>query len=348
MHGGLRHISIPPMNHRGISEYKRRAPMFANATMVARARPPRVDRYLLGWTVAHRTLKRYHSSVRKFVDWCHSIDADAFDADSLDELLAEYFHWSCDNDGTKSNAASTLYGIRLIFPQFQFRLPVAAACLRGWSKRTLADTRPPLTWSVTVAIAYEMARLGQWRMGVGMLLSFDCLLRAGEMLAITHDDVVDDIEHDSRRDMDHKGMALRLAKTKTGGNRSVEVLELSVIQSLRIILSRTSPGERLFPFSYTTYRNYFVRARDNLGLDASFTTHSLRHGGATRYYHIHKWPIDDVIKRGRWANAKTATRYIQTFLGILISMRVPKAVATLGHALSLFIVRWLIDSPPRQ
>ena len=55
----------------------------------------------------------------------------------------------------------------------------------------------------------------------------------------------------------------------------------------------------------------------------SFTPHSLRHGGATRDYMLGV-PMADIVVRGRWAQSKTASRYIQQGRALLVKLDLPK------------------------
>ena len=177
---------------------------------------------------------------------------------------------------------------------------------------------PPLTWELAVAIAFQWARWGnRYRRAVGVLVSFDCLLRVGELVGLYREDVAD--AGDLRVGVEHKGMVLRLRKTKTGRNKEVRVLEPIVLELLRGLVRTTGPRQLLFPFSTATFRRDFHAVCDSLSLSPLFVPHSLRHGGATRYRHVFHWPMEDIKDRGRWASVQSAQRYIQSGLAMFSS-----------------------------
>jgi integrase len=114
----------------------------------------------------------------------------------------------------------------------------------------------------------------------------------------------------------------------------VEVLEPVVIEQLRALVRDAAPGACLFPFNTAGFRRRVHGACAALGLSAAYVPHSLRHGGATRYSHVKRWPVEDVMVRGRWASTKSARGYIQSLRAVQMAADVPAAVATMGAALA--------------
>jgi len=138
------------------------------------------------------------------------------------------------------------------------------------------------------------------------------MFRIGELTNLTREDVLD--SGDLRVSAEHKGLVLKLSKTKTGPNKSVEVLEPAVITIFRDYIGDipiSKPKQKLFTFTGAQYRYQFKKACKQLGLSGLYVPHSLRHGGATRYYRVMKMPIEDVMFRGRWQSNDSARRYIQ-------------------------------------
>jgi integrase len=210
-----------------------------------------------------------------------------------------------------------------------------------------------------VVIAVQMARAGYLRYGIGVLVAFDCLLRVSELCALMTTDIADD--GDTRVSTEHKGTLVRIRSSKTGKNQWVRIVDQSVIGLLRWLLaqhhatrhiishtkvvtnrlSHTTKGRikqshasmkkqqgaikewRLFPFETYQFRRVFKATCANLGISERYVPHSLRHGGATRYHHVHGWTIEDVLERGRWQSVKSARRYIQSGVAMLMSMDAP-------------------------
>jgi integrase len=167
-------------------------------------------------------------------------------------------------------------------------------------------------------------------------------------------DIADD--GDTRVSTEHRGTLVRIRSSKTGKNQWVKIVDQSVIDLLRWLLahrahhtqhhakvftnrwSHTTKGRvkqsqremkksineaRLFPFETYQFRRVFKATCVNLGISERYVPHSLRHGGATRYHHVHGWTIEDVLERGRWASVKSARRYIQSGVAMLMSMDAP-------------------------
>ena len=60
-----------------------------------------------------------------------------------------------------------------------------------------------------------------------------------------------------------------------------------------------------------------------VGLDGyAFTPHSLRHGGATHAMQHLGHGIADVMHRGRWRSASSATRYLQAGVAQLLQQSI--------------------------
>jgi len=225
----------------------------------------------------------------------------------------------------------------LLRPELRYLLPRASQASRGWNKLCPGTSYPPLTWDLTVAIAVQLARAGKAAIGIGALLAFDCLLRVSELIGLHREDVLD--SSDSRIGHEHAGTILILRRTKTGNNKSVTVLDPGVIALLRQLVARTPPGGKLFPFSSAVFRRALHSACASLGLSAQYVPHSLRHGGATRYFHVLHWPMEDVMARGRWASTKSARIYIQSGAALAGRMAVPEAIGRIAVALvPLFVM----------
>ena len=232
----------------------------------------------------------------------------------------------------------TLYGTLLWLPQLKASLPRSIQAVKGWHKRCPGRTYPPLTWELTAAIAVQMARAHHFALGVGTLLAFDCLLRVGELCAVTFDDIADD--GDARLGSEHKGMVIRLPSTKTGKNQFVTILEPAVQQLVRQLLMTSAKGAKLFKVTTGRYRTLLKATCASLGLSSEYVPHSLRHGGATRYRHVLNWSVESVMERGRWVSTMSARRYIQSGKALLMSMSAPPTIARLGATFTKDLVSY--------
>ena len=297
--------------------------------MAHRGSKPRRD--LIDASYAPSTLRKYHDAVSSFLSWASDFSEDPDDPDDFDDLLCEYFHFLYDSDLGKGKAHATLYGILMLLPRLEGHLRLATRCLRGWAKLQPAKAYPPLTWELTCLIAFRLLLSGSVRHAIGVLLSFNCLLRIGELCNLRREDVAD--AKDSRIGVAAVDMTLRLRSTKTGPNQWVIVSDPVVKLLLRKLVATTSADGHLFPFSTSSFRTHFKSACASLGLSPAYVPHSLRHGGATRL-HLLGVPLEDILIRGRWASSKSARRYIQSGRAMLMTMEVADSVQLLAQAVA--------------
>ena len=274
----------------------------------------------------------------QFLDWCADNQRDATTPDELDDLLTDYLHELYEDNGGvgKTTASHTIFGLVKYLPRCSGQLPTAMASLKGWLKLRPSTSYPPLTWELAVVLACHLTSRGHLREGVGVLLSFDCLLRVGELVGLRRCDVAD--SGDLRLGSEYRGTALRLRHTKTGPNQWVQVDNSAVRDLLRCaVRSAAKSTDFLFPFTAASYRTKFKAACSELGLSSLYVPHSLRHGGATRL-HLLGRSVEDILMRGRWQSTKSARRYIQAGRALLLNARVPQALVEVGSVLSRDVV----------
>ena len=121
----------------------------------------------------------------------------------------------------------------------------------------------------------------------------------------------------------------------------VEIIHPSVITLVGNIARSTKGNNKLFSFNPATFRRLLHATCADLGLSSLYVPHSLRHGGATRYRHVLKWSIEDIMERGRWAASTSARRYIQSGVAHLLSMTAPKSIATAGITMAKDVVKYI-------
>jgi integrase len=254
----------------------------------------------------------------------------------LDELFAEYLQHQhvC--------SASYTYAVQAVFAAVHYRMDLktqlgrARRCLKGWSRKQVTRSHPPLTWEVTVLLACSMLRGGFYGPAVAMLVGFDCYLRVSELCGLLRRHVVTDLGPR------HRGFThtpIILPRTKTGLNQSVPVWDHDVADVLLCWISSphvaASPDARVFDFTPALLRKLIHRGCLAHGLHGiPYTPHSLRHGGATFDY-MRSGDVTFVQFRGRWASMESARRYIQSTRAMLSYHQVPHAASDLGRELSL-------------
>jgi hypothetical protein len=280
------------------------------------------------------TRRKYASAVAKFLSWCSETGAaDPRTMDALDRLMFQYICFLFDTRPGLGHALASdlLWGATMFVPALYHRLPLCHRAVRSWQKIKPSKSHPPLTWDLTVCVAVAMALKGRWAYGVAALLGFHCLLRNGELMGLTVDDVA--FADDRRMGSVNARTFIRLSKAKTGANQGVDVLDPDIVKILRWLTAGRPPTQRLFPGPRAmaaredAFRNAVHDACHSLGLSDGYVPHSLRHGGATELaLREPPWRLEDICLRGRWRSQESAKTYIQTGKALLLHLTAPSAV----------------------
>ena len=292
--------------------------------------------FLFESAFAPATLVKYRSSVTDFLNWMDSNNEDPTSTTDMDNALVRYFHdMYIERDGKNRSAAEACKsGVEMYFPSMKGKLHGAKLALRGWRRNRPPSPHPPLTWDLAVLIACTIAsRTGNSPLAISVLVAFDAYLRVGELTNLRKEDVTDSKDPRLGPSASFKGMALRLAKTKTGPNQWCEIRNPTVCTLLRDLVRNTLPGNLVFPFSSSTFRTHFKSACALRGLARDYVPHSLRHGGATRDF-LAGVPLEEVLRRGRWASTKSARHYIQSGRSLLLTLETPSQARADARLLS--------------
>ncbi len=253
-------------------------------------------------------------------------------AEHIDTLLAAFINHLYLTRAPQAYGAHVMGGLLHHLPHLRDKLYESRLLMRGWKRRTATTSHPPLTWELAVVFATAMAVRGHHAESLGVLLSFDCYLRVGELTSLRVSDVV--LPHDARMGRSHTGMALRLARTKTGVNQWVSLRDDAVagLLELHVRAVHTVSGDTalVFPFSSAHFRRLIRECASLCGMSSTpYVPHSLRHGGATRDY-LGGDSIEQVMFRGRWKAMESARIYLQTGRALLAAQSVPPVLNQLG------------------
>lgn len=269
---------------------------------------------------------------------------------SVDRLLAAYLDHSYESGGSFDYASQTFFGLLHHCPHLRNRLGESRLRLRGWANIRVTRSHPPLTWELTVLFAVTMASWSHHAEAVGMLLSFDCYLRVGELTRLTAADVM--VPNDARHGAALQRTSIRLGVTKTGRNQAVTLQNenvATVLQRYMISLGDVPSTSRIFPFSPARLRTLLRTVAVSHGLGAiPYVPHSLRHGGATTDY-LRGRSIEQIMQHGRWKSMESAQRYIQQGHAVMGTIAVPTALNNSGAAYARVLVETIdtlrVDRP---
>ena len=129
---------------------------------------------------------------------------------------------------------------------------------------------------------------------------------------------------------EYRGVGIRLPQAKTGPGQFCDVRH-PLCQELLVWWSKCHVAREFLFLSRGAFRKEFDAALVGIGIGAraGFVPHSLRHGGATRdFLRLGNTSLEAIIVRGRWADIRSARRYLQKGPALLIAAahRIPKAI----------------------
>lgn len=283
----------------------------------------RHNHYLRDNAVDKATLGKYRTAVFSFLRYAVDSGASVWCIEELDELCVEYIEYLyCIKPSNKWKAEYLKCGLHHYYPHIKNKLVLFSRSLDGWRRMLPPKTRTPLTWEIVNVLAVTMVKSGYYAAGVATLLAFHCYLRIGEFTSLR----VCDVALSGTRGKAVGGMCLSLKHTKTGDNQFVTVVDPIVVQLVTglVIHHRNHSDNLVFGLSSVTYRAIFHDACNVNGLGGyDFVPHCLRHSGAT-HDHLLQVPMKDIIQRGRWRSAKSASTYIHSCKSLLARLNVPR------------------------
>ena len=164
----------------------------------------------------------------------------------------------------------------------------------------------------------------QARIAVAGLLSFVGLLRIGETLSLQWQDIL--LPHQHRNGT---FVCLILRKTKLKPADSVTIfLDNPVVVAILCEYCKVfggQPGDRVFPFSYTTFARWLQKGLEELKVAGNYRSHSFRRGGATALS-LSGAPFSKVMEAGRWVSEQSCKLYIKK--GEVLLMRYRKRLSS--------------------
>ena len=114
-----------------------------------------------------------------------------------------------------------------------------------------------------------------------MLVQRELGLRPSELLALETTDVsLPEHQHAPRTLRAVVALGVSVG-TKSKRAQAALLKDALLINLLRYVISMTKPGDRIFPFSYTTYRRLLINVEQKLSVSIGWTPHSPRAGFAS-------------------------------------------------------------------
>jgi integrase len=274
-------------------------------------------------SVTELTYKRYERAYERFYVW---LGRRGVKVEELDELLLQYFEEIFEENNGSGKSVGKLAMAALVFfvPESKTALGLARQAMKGWDRLTPSQAYPPLDRRTNCLIAYWLILHHKFDFGVAVLLAFECFLRISEVVNIRMEHFMFDGDSNLPEGFAYSAV-VRLEKTKTGDEQSCFVSKKFDWIS-KLIVRLFKKNKCLFPFSAADLRREFSRGVAGLGLEGrGYVFHSNRHGRATEE-DLKGTSLEDILKMGRWAVAKSGRHYIQSGKAVLAKYKLPESL----------------------
>jgi hypothetical protein len=265
------------------------------------------SRFLLDATIQPRTLHLYTTATANFIRW-YRVQPGAFsNYHHIDSKLCDYITLLYLRLASMSVAHQTVFGILHYMPELQLELHRSRRALKGWKKKHITRSHPPLSWELVCMLAVQMCAVGWFDEALATLIAYDGYFRVvSELLPLR----VKDFHYTNSSNTKY---TCRLRFTKTGSNKLVTFTkqELGAALVSFIRTRHLSSTDRIFSFSAARYRHCFRMSCEMMGWKSvHFVPHSLRHGHASDDF-VAGVPVETIMVRGRWKSIESTRNYIQ-------------------------------------
>lgn len=257
------------------------------------------------------TQKRYYLALRKVLPFVEACKRE----EELDLEVSAWVRQMWKSGEPSLTIGDGLSALHFFLPWLKRRIPHAWRLFATWRKLEIPARAPPLTLRLVRGLAaYEMI-LGNMEMSAILLLSFHCLLRTGEALALTVSDFL--------LGEDHGIVSLQATKSgkRNAATEAITITDMVTLEAVRnLVLFRRScnlPSSPLWSSSPAAFRKRFAALCTLFDLTKhGFRPYSLRRGGATDLFQRTQ-SMEAALIRGRWESSRVARIYISDGLSHL-------------------------------
>lgn len=234
----------------------------------------------------------------------------------IDLQVSHYIETLWDEGESISSAGDTLSSLQHYQPSLKRHLSNGWRLLKAWQQHELPARAPPFTVE-TLQVLLGWLHQKSPPVSLAVFLAFRCLLRTGEMMSVTAQDLI--IPANSLSGV------LYLGDTKTSKRNPhagcVNLTDPSLVLLLKAWKQSVSPTTSLVPWSSSKFRAVFQEGLKQTKLEQfKFKPYSLRRGGATDQWLLTK-NYAHVSHLGRWSSERTLKIYIQDSIALLTSLQ---------------------------
>ena len=270
---------------------------------------------------AKTTGKIYDRALRLWASWLDKGEYPpsaelALSPQTFDTLLAEYLQHLWSSHASKGLASSSCSAVQHAHPSLKHQLHCSWRTVSSWAFLEPSTMRGAWPVDLALAVARCLNHANHRGAALSVLTSFHCFFRPGEASKLL---VKDFLGAESIPGVlaplglfaihGHKTQrrSARVHHVLIENQVLLEELTLYIKASIAIPNRADSP---LFPSYASPQRVVKKVLAFLLGEDQGFTLAGLRGGGATQHYFVHR-NVPDLLRRGRWASAKSLEHYLQ-------------------------------------
>ena len=256
--------------------------------------------------ITDKTLAKYRVAVRRFFDWLKDNGEQLpNDLDDLDNVASEFVNELYQDDRPVGWASEFSCGLKKLYPKCSKKLQITSSYVKNWQKAIKRVRALPLEHEVLLAMASIAIVKKKKGLALILLVGFNGLLRANEMLTLTFGQM-----SILRKDT----MVITLEDTKgskrSGEVESVLIKENTLVPAIAKLKKSMAAADRIYEGTYRTLSQDILQLADEIGLKhPNLTSHGIRRGGATWYFGKTR-SYDLTQEHGRWSSVKAAKAYI--------------------------------------
>ena len=286
--------------------------------------------------ITQKTRERYFSAVRQVLPRLQQ-------AEDIDAEVGQWVEERFAAGASITSISDTLCGLQHYCRGLKNQLTAGWRLFKIWRRVERPKQAPPLPYPVFLGLLGSALQFEDLELAVLLSLGFWGMLRTGEMLQLTKQQVF----------CGTRDLVVQLGYTKTGLRRAIDE-NVQVSEPIALLICKTyfecnhkNSNEKIWSRTNKEFREAFDQLLLQLKLGTSFRPYSLRRGGATHDFRSHG-SMERTLLRGRWATGAAARVYVQEGLSALTQLQISKEAAErIKPLLSLFA--WICGwAPPFQ
>lgn len=283
--------------------------------------------------ITAKTHRRYYTGLNKMLKRITLVNSTL----DLDEQICDYIQYCWDKGRSLHLVSDALCGLHHYEPWTKRQIPMSWKLFSTWRKLETPDRAPPLTSTIIYSWMNYAISHGHLIFAALIGLGFFALLRAGELLKVTAEDLL----------LTENSGIVSLHDTKSGQRANVsemvhfsDPMTLEILREVKLLLAQQHLTKvPLWQRSAQAFRVHFKKYCIRFHLTKHrFRPYSLRRGGATWMFQS-SGSMEVALLKGRWSSAKVAKLYISDALSYLPGM-------TFSFDAKLMLTRWDPFSPP--